>query len=129
MRRLLLLVSAIVFTDTVFFAAITPLLPSYAEDFALSKSAAGVLAATYPAGTFVGALPGGWLAARFGVRRTVLLGLAGMIAASLACEAFGDWLPYAVGAAACLVTFAVLHRARHLDAGREQAGHLSAPVL
>jgi MFS family permease len=84
MRRLLLLVSAIVFTDTMFFAAITPLLPTYVDDFGLSKSAAGVLAAAYPAGTFIGALPGGWIAARFGVRRTVQLGLAGLIVSSVA---------------------------------------------
>jgi MFS family permease len=84
MRWLLLLVSAIVFTDTVFYAAITPLLPSYADDFDLSKSAAGLLAAAYPAGTFVGALPGGWLAARIGVRPTVLAGLASMVVSSVA---------------------------------------------
>jgi MFS family permease len=84
MRRLLFLASAIVFTDTVFYAAIVPLLPSYAADFDLSKTGAGILAAAYPAGTFLAALPGGWLAARIGVRPTVLLGLGTMIASSLA---------------------------------------------
>ena len=89
MRRLLLLASAIVFVDTAFYAAITPLLPRYAEDLELSKSAAGILSAAYPAGTFAGALPGGWLAARAGVRPTVLLGL-GVMAASSVAFAFAD---------------------------------------
>jgi MFS family permease len=84
MRRLLLLASAIVFTDTIFYAAIVPLLPTYAADFDLSKTGAGVLAAAYPAGTFLAALPGGWLAARIGVRPTVIVGLSTLIAASLA---------------------------------------------
>jgi predicted MFS family arabinose efflux permease len=75
MRRLLLLVSAIVFVDTAFFAAITPLLPAYVEEFGLSKSSAGVLVAAYPAGTMLGSLPAGWFAARAGVRPSVLLGL------------------------------------------------------
>jgi MFS family permease len=88
MRRLLLLASAIVFVDTAFYAAITPLLPHYVDELGISKSAAGVLSATYPAGTFVGALPGGWLAARAGVRPTTLLGLSIMGAASVAL-AFG----------------------------------------
>ena len=84
MRRLLLLASAVVFVDTAFYAAITPLLPSYVDDLDLTKSAAGILSAAYPAGTFAGALPGGWLAARAGVKPTVLIGLGVMAASSVA---------------------------------------------
>jgi MFS family permease len=84
LRRLLYLTAAIVFLDTVFFAAIVPLLPSYVDEFDLSKTGAGILVAAYPAGTFLGALPGGWLTTRIGVRPTVLLGLSTLIASSLA---------------------------------------------
>jgi predicted MFS family arabinose efflux permease len=83
-RRLLFLACAIVFVDTTFFAAITPLLPHFEEEFVLSKSGAGVLAAACPAGTLVGAIPGGYLAARAGVRATVLLGLTLMTVSSVA---------------------------------------------
>jgi len=88
MRRLLFLASAVVFVDTAFYAAITPLLPHYVDTLGISKSAAGVLSATYPAGTLLGSLPGGYLAARAGVRPTTLIGLATMSAASVA-FAFG----------------------------------------
>jgi MFS family permease len=84
MRRLLLLVSAIVLVDTMFYAAITPLLPHYSDELGLSKSEAGMLAGAYPAGALVGSLPGGWLAVRVGVRRTVLVGLAALAVSSLA---------------------------------------------
>src|SRR5919202_3713873 len=83
MRRLLALASAIVFVDTSFYAAITPLLPELTRELGLSKGQAGVLAAAYPAGTFAGSLPGGWVAARMGVRPTVLLGLGLMSVASV----------------------------------------------
>src|SRR4051795_6056857 len=84
LRKLLFLASAVVLVDTSFYAAITPLLPDLTEQFGLSKAGAGVLAAAYPVGTFVGGLPGGWMAARVGVRQTVLLGLALMTLASVA---------------------------------------------
>ena len=74
-RRLLLLTSAIVFFDTLFFAALTPLLPRYAETLGLGKAGAGVLAAAYPAGAFVGAIPSGIVATRAGVKPTVVIGL------------------------------------------------------
>ena len=59
MRGLLLLVGAIVFVDTMFFAALTPLLPQYAEELGLSKAGAGLLAASYALGALVGGIPGG----------------------------------------------------------------------
>jgi MFS family permease len=74
-RRLLVLVGAVVLVDTMFFAALTPLLPHYAHTLDLSKAGAGVLAAMYPIGAFVAAIPGGMVAARFGVKPTVMLGL------------------------------------------------------
>jgi MFS family permease len=83
MRRLFLLVSAVVLVDTMFFAAVAPLLPHYSHELDLTKTAAGVLTAAYPAGTFAGALPGGWLAARWGVKPTLLLGLALLATTSL----------------------------------------------
>jgi MFS family permease len=75
MRRLLLLVGAIVFVDTMFFAALTPLLPHYSHELGLTKAGAGVLAAAYPAGAFVAGVPSGFVAARLGVKPTVLVGL------------------------------------------------------
>jgi predicted MFS family arabinose efflux permease len=74
-RALLLLTAAVVFVDTLFFAALTPLLPHYAEALGLSKTGAGVLAAAYPAGVLVSALPSGVVAGRIGVKPTVVIGL------------------------------------------------------
>jgi len=76
------LVSAVVFVDTVFFTALTPLLPHYVHTLGLSKAQAGVLVASYPVGTLLGAVPGGVLASRLGVRRAVMIGLAAMSVAS-----------------------------------------------
>jgi MFS family permease len=75
-RRLFALVATVVLVDTMFYAAIAPLLPEYAAELDLSKSAAGLLSASYAAGTLVAALPSGWLAVRIGVRPTMLVGLA-----------------------------------------------------
>ncbi|HYK28854.1 MAG TPA: MFS transporter, partial [Streptosporangiaceae bacterium] len=82
-RVLLLFVCALVLADTIFFTALTPLLPHYAHVANLSKAGAGILVAAYPAGTLIGALPSGLLVARLGDRAVVLLGLAGMSVSTL----------------------------------------------
>lgn len=75
MRRLVILVSVMVFFDVAFFAAIAPLLPDYVDEFGLSKGEAGILAGAYAAGTLLASLPAGFVATRAGPRRTVIGGL------------------------------------------------------
>lgn len=82
-RALLGFVCVLVAVDTMFFTALTPLLPHYTQFAHLTKAGAGVLVAAYPAGTLVGALPSGLLVSHFGTRRVVLLGLTLMSASTL----------------------------------------------
>jgi MFS family permease len=75
MRRLLALSCSIVLVDTIFFAALSPLLPRFAEELDLSKAESGLLVATYALGGVLGAIPSGLVATRLGVKATVVLGL------------------------------------------------------
>jgi MFS family permease len=89
-RRLLFLVCLVVFVETMLYSALVPLLPGYAHEFGLSKTAAGFLVGAYAAGAVLGALPGGIAAARYGPRRALLFGLALVGVASLAFGFAGD---------------------------------------
>jgi MFS family permease len=96
MRRLLLLVAVLVFVDTMLFAALTPLLPHFSDEFGLSKTRAGALVAAYAAGALIGGLPGGFAAARLGARRAVIVGLTAMGLASVGFAlAGGFWTLFA----------------------------------
>jgi MFS family permease len=75
MRRLLLLVSAVVFVDAMLFTALTPLVPGYADEFDLSKTGAGLLVGAFGAGALLGGVPGGIAASRFGPKVAVVGGL------------------------------------------------------
>jgi MFS family permease len=83
-RRLVLLVAAVVFIDTMFYAAIAPLLPTLAHELHLSKLSAGVMTASYPLGTLLASVPAGVLTARAGPRFAVCAGLALLGASTLA---------------------------------------------
>jgi MFS family permease len=83
-RRLLLLVSSIIFVDAMLFTALTPLIPGYAHEFDLSKAQAGLLVGSFGAGALLGGIPGGLIAARFGPKRAVVGGLVVLSLASFA---------------------------------------------
>ena len=84
----MLVVSAAVFIDTMFYAVISPLLPGLSHQLGLSKLSAGVMTASYPAGMLIGSFPGGVLAVRRGPRSTVCVGLLMLVVSTVA---FG-WL-------------------------------------
>jgi MFS family permease len=84
LRPLFIAIGAVVFVDTMFYAAVAPLLTTLAREFHLSKLSAGVLTAAYPVGTLIGSLPGGALAVRAGPRPTVYAGLGLLACSSLA---------------------------------------------
>jgi MFS family permease len=90
MRRLALLCSAMVFIDVAFFSAIAPLLPDYVDELGLSEAEAGILSASYAAGTLLASLPAGLVASRLGPRRTVIVGLVMLGCTSLAFGFAGD---------------------------------------
>ena len=77
LRALMRTVRILLAFESAMYTAVTPLLPHYAHVLHASAGAIGVLTAGYSVGLIPGALLGGWLAARCGVRRTTLAGLIG----------------------------------------------------
>ena len=92
MRRLLALVSSIIFVDALLFTALTPLVPKYVDEFDLSKVGAGLLVGAYGAGAIFGGIPGGLASARWGPKRTVVASLLLLAVASFAFASAGSVL-------------------------------------
>ena len=92
MRRLLVLVSVVVFVDAMLFGALAPLIPGYADEFDLSKTGAGLLVASFGAGALFGGIPGGLAALRWGPKTAVVAGLVLLAGSSFAfAAAEGPW--------------------------------------
>ena len=83
MRRLLALVCSVLLVETVFFAALGPLLPDFQDKLGLAKWQAGVLVGMYALGGLLGAVPGAFVVTRRGVRATLVVGLIGLAASSV----------------------------------------------
>ncbi len=146
MRNLTWLVVCVAFVDTVFFAALAPLLPHLAHSLALSKGAAGFLTAAYAVGSMAGTLAALPVAARGSLKLGVLAGLTLMAVCTLGFglatgvvqldamrlgQGVGDGLAW-TGAVAWLVT--AVPRARRgraigTAAAASAAGSLLGPLL
>lgn len=83
---MLALTCAMVLVDTVFYAALTPLVPYFSGELGLSKSIVGVLGGAFGVGVLLGSAPSGFLVARLGVKPAAILGL---LTFSVSCLLFG----------------------------------------
>lgn len=84
--RLVALVSTFLIAEAGLYGCIAPLLPRYAEELRLTTTAAGVLLATYPAGSIAGMLLAPPLSGAVGFKRATVLSL---IATAICCVGFG----------------------------------------
>ena len=146
MRRLLLLISALMFLELFFFAVLSPLLPQLKHELGLSTSQTGALVAMYAVGGLVGAIPAVMVTVRVGVKRTAVASLAAFAATSIV---FGLVHSYdallatrfaqGLAAAACwtaamvwlLGAAPVAHRGEMLGFafGVSEAGAIAGPVI
>ncbi|HTU31620.1 MAG TPA: MFS transporter [Solirubrobacteraceae bacterium] len=88
-RWIVAVVGGTLLVDSIFYTALTPLLPQFVHRLHMSAGAAGLLTACYAIGCLAGTIPSGLLAARIGPRATVLAGLT-VVALTTAAFAFVD---------------------------------------
>lgn len=82
-RRALVVVGLAFFTDMCLYYLLVPLLPQYARDLGLSQVKVGVLFGSYAAALLLVTVPLGLAVDRLGRKVPMLLGLAGLFAATL----------------------------------------------
>jgi MFS family permease len=73
-RRITIAVGLTMLVESTLYQAVVPLLPSYSEEFGLSKTGAGIVLAAYPLPTPVIGLLSGLVTPRFGGRRMAIAG-------------------------------------------------------
>jgi predicted MFS family arabinose efflux permease len=85
-RRVFVYLLAALFVETLFFVVLSPLLPVYARELHLSRSAAGLMSASYSIGYGLAAIPAGAAVGVVGARR---VSLGGLTLVGVSCAAFG----------------------------------------
>ena len=78
-----MVVALALFTDTLLYYLLVPLLPAYARTYGLSQMGVGILFGSYSVSLLVGTYPLGRLADRVGRRGPMVAGLAGLFASTL----------------------------------------------
>jgi predicted MFS family arabinose efflux permease len=92
-RPLLVLACTVAVLDSIFIAALAPLLPYYSDLLGIESGLAGVLSASYSIGLLMGSLPAGIVTARLGERRALALALAVLAASSVVFGLAGSYGP------------------------------------
>lgn len=77
-RPLLVLVSLLVFMDSVGYGLVVPVLPKYSQELGVSDFGIGFLFSVYAIAVLVGAIPLGWLSDRLGRKPFILFGMFAM---------------------------------------------------
>ncbi|HHT62873.1 MAG: MFS transporter [Bacillota bacterium] len=85
-RKIFYLVMALIFTDTILYGAIVPLIPIYMKNLQLTTSAIGAIFSAYAFGILILSIPLGVMAEKYGYRKIFL---AGMSALALSCFFYG----------------------------------------
>ena len=85
-RRVFVYLLAALFVETLFFVVLSPLLPVYARELHLSRTAAGLMTASYSIGYGLAAIPAGAAVGVIGARR---VSLGGLTLVGVSCAAFG----------------------------------------
>ena len=79
----LIVVALAMFTDTLLYYLLVPLLPAYARQYGLNQMGIGILFGSYAAALLLGTVPLGRLADRMGRRTPMIGGLLGLFATTL----------------------------------------------
>lgn len=81
-QRIFYFVMVLIFTDTLLYGTIVPLIPFYTQQLQLNSVMMGILFAAYSLGLLVFSIPLGIIAERYGYRKVFLAGMAGLTLAT-----------------------------------------------
>ncbi|MGH2534506.1 MAG: MFS transporter [Thermomicrobiales bacterium] len=95
-RRILVWMCVLIAVNQLGFGAIVPVIPLYAEEYGVSKTAVGLTIAIYGLARFLLNVPAGQIADRRGRRWTLALGGVVSVVGNLACAAAPDFATFLV---------------------------------